>query len=121
LVTGDDKLAREVGEALPTGVRRVVTKYGSTYNAARMRPVPVVHDEIRREAAVALRSAGSIAPLKVSAPVRVQVRFRGWQMLHLLEAVPGVRRLDAHTFTWEASDMTEAQQYFMTLHRLARS
>jgi len=121
LVTGDDKLAAQVRGELPGGVRTVVTKYGSTYNAARMRPMQAVRDEIRREAAAALRGVKSIAPFKVEFPVTLRIRFREWEMIHILEAVPGVRRLDAHTFVCQAADMIEAQKYFVTLHRLSRS
>ena len=121
LVTGDDKLSEQVASELPAGVHTVITKFGSTYNAARMRPLQTVRDEIRQTAARALSNAGTIAPLKIEYPVKLTIRFREWEMIHVCEAMPGVQRLDAHTFQCQPADIIEAQKYFVTLHRLSRS
>ena len=120
LATGDDKLAAQASALLP-GVHTVVTKEGLAYNAARMRPLQQVRREIREAAAVAVRDADEIAPFKPVFPAEMIVRFRHWECLYALEAVPGVERIDVRSFRCRPGDAIEAQKYFATLHRLARS
>ena len=121
MVTGDDKLVAQVKEELPAGVYTVMTKTGWGPNAACMRPVQQVRDEIRRTAAKALLEVNSIQPLKPSFPTSLRIRFRNWEGLDACEAVPHVQRVDAQTFECRVADAIEAQKYFATLHRLASS
>lgn len=120
LVTGDDKLAAQATTQLP-GVRTVVTKEGLAYNAARMRPLQQVRDDIRQAAATAVREAKGLSPFRPVFPAELIVRFRHWECLYALEAVPGVERIDVRSFRCRPADAVEAQKYFATLHRLARS
>lgn len=121
MVTGDDKLVAQVKEELPPGVYTVMTKTGWGPNAALMRPIQQVRDDIRRTAAKAVLDAKSIAPFKPSFPATLRIRFRNWEGLHACEAVPHVKRVDAQTFECRVTDAIEAQKYFATLHRLATS
>ncbi|HOW72844.1 MAG TPA: M55 family metallopeptidase [Phycisphaerae bacterium] len=121
MVTGDDKLVAQVKEELPEGVYTVMTKTGWGPNAARMRPIQQVRDEIRRTAAKAVLDAESIPPLKPGFPATLRIRFRNWEGLHACEAVPHVRRVDPQTFECRVADALEAQKYFATLHRLANT
>ncbi len=120
LVTGDDKLKAQVAEELPPGVRSVVTKTGWAYNAARMRPIQVVRDEIRAAAADALRYRAELKPLKPALPATLTMKFRHWEGLNICASVPGVERLSADTFQARPANIIEAQKYFATLMRLAR-
>lgn len=121
LVTGDDKLAAQVREELPPGFEFVVTKTGWAHFAAKMRPIETVRDEIRRAAARAVAGAKAVSPLRPSLPLDVAVRFRDWENLGALAAVPHVERVSHDTFRFQAADVIEAQKYFTTLHRLARA
>jgi D-amino peptidase len=120
LVTGDDKLKAQAAQELPAGFEFVVTKTGLAYNAARMRPMVKVHDEIEAAARRAMQRAGEVKPLKPRVPVTLTLRFRNWEGLNACAAMPGVERLAVDTFQCRALDMIEAQKYFATLHRLAR-
>lgn len=120
LVTGDDKLKAQVAEELPAGVRSVVTKTGWAYNAARMRPIKVVRDEIRAAAAESVRGCKQLPPYKPACPATLTMKFRHWEGLNICAAVPGVERLSSDTFRARPNDIIEAQKYFATLMRLAR-
>jgi D-amino peptidase len=120
LVTGDDKLIAQLKQELPDGYQTVITKTGWAYNAARMRPIVSVREDIRAAAARALAEVKALPVFKPAMPVTLTVRFRHWEGLHACAAVPGVERLAVDTFQCRAVDIIEAQKYFSTLHRLAR-
>lgn len=120
LVTGDDKLKVQVEAGLPTGFQFVVTKRGWAYNAAQMRPLVVVREEIEAAARKAVEQAASVTPFKPTLPLTCLLRFRHWEGLNACAAVPGVERLAFDSFQFRAADIIEAQKYFSTLHRLAR-
>jgi len=120
LVTGDDKLAAQVKEELPPGCHSVITKTGWAYNAAHMRPILKVRNEIRLAAARSLADLKSLPIFKPKLPAVVTLRFRHWEGLHACAAVPNVERIAVDTFQFQAADFIEAQKYFATLHRLAK-
>jgi D-amino peptidase len=119
LVTGDDKLKEQLDHELPPGFHYVITKTGMGHKAARLRPLKDVCDEIRETAAASLADLEGLPVFMPHLPVTVSMRFRHWEGLDICAAVPGVQRLDVATFQFRAADMTEAQKYFVTLHRLA--
>jgi D-amino peptidase len=119
-VTGDDKLKAQVEADLPSGFEYVVTKTGWAHNAACMRPMSRVREEIEAAAGRATQRAGTVKPFKPTLPVTITMRFRHWEGLDVCAAVPGVKRLSVDTFQYTAADMIEAQRYFVTLNRLAK-
>ncbi|HOB73239.1 MAG TPA: M55 family metallopeptidase [Phycisphaerae bacterium] len=120
LVTGDERLKAQLDRELPAGFEFVATKTGLAFNAARMRPIAKVREDIEAAARSATVRASQIEPLKPRLPVTLTVRFRHWEGLNICACVPGVERLAADTFQCVARDMMEAQKYFVVLHRLAR-
>jgi len=121
MITGDDKLAGQVRKTLPPGIHFVVTKTGWAFNAAQMRPIAAVREEIRETAAKALSDLQRLPIYRPSLPATITMRFRNWEGLHACEAFPGVRRLSVDTFQYQAGDLIEAHRYFSTLQRLAKS
>jgi D-amino peptidase len=120
LITGDDKLIAQVTQELPAGFLHVQTKTGMAFHAARMRPIPVVRQEIRQTAAKALANVRSLQPYRPALPVTITLRFRHWEGLDACAAVPTVERLSIDTFQFRSTNFIEAQKAFATLHRLAR-
>ncbi len=120
LVTGDDKLIAQVTQELPPGFLHVQTKTGMAFHAARMRPIPIVREEIRQTAARAMTKIKTLSPYKPTLPATITLRFRHWEGLDACAAVPTVERLSVDTFQFRAPDFIEAQKGFATLHRLAR-
>lgn len=121
LISGDDKLAGQVRDTLPPGYRFVVTKTGWAFNAAQMRPIGIVRNEIREATTAALGDLQRLPVYKPGLPAAITMRFRHWEGLHACEAMPNVRRLSIDTLQYQASDFVEAHQYFSALQRLARS
>ena len=63
----------------------------------------------------------ALAVYRPTLPLTLTLRFRNWENVNACAVVPHVRRLDAQTIEVQAVDAIEAQKYFVTLHRLARS
>jgi len=120
LVTGDDLLKEQVEQELPPGVHYVITKTGMGHKCARLRPPADARDEIRDTAAAALDGLEGLTPLRPEWPATLSIRFRHWEHLSAVEAIPGVRRTGIDSFACRPSDMIEAQRYFITMHRLGR-
>lgn len=120
MITGDDKLADQVRETIPAGFEFVVTKTGWSFNAAQMRPIAMVRQEIRETAGRVLSQPRRLPVYRPSLPATITVRFRQWEGLHACEALPNVRRLSVDTFEYAAADFIEAHKYFSTLNRLAK-
>jgi D-amino peptidase len=121
LIGGDDKLAAQVANTLPPGFHFVVTKTGWAFNAAQMRPIAMVREEIRETAAKALGSLQRLPIYRPGLPATITMRFRHWEGLHACEGLSGVRRLSVDTFQYQAGDVIEAHRYFSTLQKLAKS
>ncbi|MDM8005988.1 MAG: M55 family metallopeptidase [Phycisphaerae bacterium] len=120
MITGDDKLARQVRATIPAGFEFVVTKTGWSFNAARMRPIATVRHEIRETARKVLLEPRRLPVYRPPLPATITVRYRHWEGLHACEAVPNVKRLNVDTFEYTAADFIEAHKYFSTLNRLAK-
>jgi len=120
LIAGDDKVLAQVAEELPSGFHTVRTKTGLTRRGARMRPIPVVREELKKTAARCLADVKSLSAFKPDMPATLTLRFRDWENLEACEAVPGVERIAVDTFQCRVADVIEAQKYFITLHRLAK-
>jgi D-amino peptidase len=120
MVTGDDRLKGQLDEELPPGFHYVITKTAMAYKAARMRPIEEVRSEIRETATAALSDVEALPVFEPELPATMTLRFRHWEKLTDLEAVPNVERIDANTVQVQVNSIIEAQKYFMTLVRLAR-
>ncbi len=121
MAAGDDKFAAQVRSELPGGFLTVTTKTGWTPTSARLRPLKQVRDEIRASATKSLANLKALAVYRPTLPITLTLRFRNWENVNACAVVPRVRRLDAQTIEVQAVDAIEAQKYFVTLHRLARS
>jgi D-amino peptidase len=115
LASGDAAFAQEF-TAL-TGTPVVVTKTALGSSAARMRNPEVVRQELESGARGALRSLRDARPLEVREPATVRMRFASTTRPYILEAIPGVTRVDGFTVEFEARTMAEAYQMIRLAYR----
>ena len=120
LVTGDEKLMGQLKVSLPAGWESVVTKTGWAFNAAQNRPMGLVRTEIKAAAERAVRNVKKLSVYRPTLPATVRMRFRHWEGLSAVAAVPNVERVAPDAFEFRARDIIEAQKYFSTLNKLAR-
>ncbi|UCC26720.1 MAG: M55 family metallopeptidase [Gemmatimonadales bacterium] len=115
LASGDRAFGEEF-TAL-TGAPVVVTKEALGSSAARLRSPESVRAELAARAGEALRSLPEARPLEVRQPVVTRIRFASTTRPYLLEAIPGVIRVDGSTVEFRSESMGEAYQMIRLAYR----
>ncbi|MEQ8331118.1 MAG: M55 family metallopeptidase [Longimicrobiales bacterium] len=121
LVAGDSAAAAEAGAQYAAAT--VTTKTAETPSAARLVHPEEVHRRLRAgvdEALGALR-AGSARPWDVGAPVRIRMRFASPTHVDVLQAIPGMSKVDGYTVAYTAEDADQAYRLIRLMYRFVSS
>jgi D-amino peptidase len=116
LVSGDQSLAAEARELLGPAVETVVVKHAVGRYAARSVAPSVACRLIREGATAALGRAH--APLRLPAPVRLEVDFARTHMADMAELVPGSVRTAGRTVAYTHDDYREVFRAWRALYNL---
>lgn len=120
LVAGDDALADEVADWLPSAERVVVKHAGGGNAAASLHPSVargLVRDAARR--AVQRAVAGELSPLLLDPPVVIEVEYRNAIAADYAAVVPGAERYGDRGVRFQAADPVTAYRGFLAGVRLA--
>ena len=118
MVSGDDKLARQIAETLP-GTRAVIVKHALDATAVRTLPRRDVYTLIRQGAKDAVANR-HLSPLKtVHPPVTFQVEFKRSSQAEVASLLPVVTRIGARIVEVTGHDMVEGFRMVKGLMRLA--
>jgi len=115
LVAGDSSVVEQL--ARPTGAEMVTTKYAITPQSARLIHPQVVRDRLAAATTRGLGRIKSSRPLRITAPVRVRLQLSDITIPQILEAIPGVQRVDGYTVEFTAKNMTEAYRLIRLMYR----
>lgn len=120
LVTGDNEVAAEAAETIP-GVRTITVKDAVGQISANLMHPLRARTLIRDAACTAVRLATSNrpAPLAVTGPVLLELRFARSQQADLAAVMPGAHRTGANAVSWEGSDYLECYRAFRAMLALA--
>jgi len=122
MVSGDDRLKRDVSSTMPW-LEYVMVKTATSASSATLRPVAEAHADLRaaaRRAAERLRSpdAGGFKSMRLREPVQAAVRAVAPASLSPLRNVPGVNYAD-EMVTFEAPDYQAAYNGLVALTNVA--
>ncbi len=119
LVAGDDRLVEEVAEWLPAADRVIVKRAVGWRAAASVHP-SIARDLVRSgaERAVGRAVAGELEPLRLSAPVRLEVEYRNGGEADHAAVVPPAERFGDRGVRIVAPDMPTAYRAFLAGIRL---
>lgn len=106
-VSGDDKLADEL--SWMTWLEYVTVKKARGADDAELRPVEEVHEEMRAGAMRAVRNISHSKSVKLTEPIKAQLRAVPPADLSLFENIPGIDYND-QTVTFMAADFMEAYE-----------
>jgi D-amino peptidase len=117
LVSGDQALAAEARETLGPSVETVIVKHALGRFAARS-VAPSVACRLIREGVIAALGRPH-APLRLPAPIRLEVDFALTQMADMAELVPGSVRTAGRTVAFTHDDYREVFRAWRALYNLA--
>lgn len=107
LVSGDDRLVKEVRQFLGSGVETVITKQGISRAAAQCRHPEDVHFEIEAKASRAIQKIEKLKPFTFKTPIRAEIDLVGSMIADVVELVPGIERVNGRNVTFKAKDILE--------------
>ena len=101
------------------GVRTeaVVTKVAVTPMSARLLHPQAVRDSLTSATRRALARREPARPYTLGTPVRVRLRFADITTPQVLEAIPGVRRIDGYTVAFTAPTMADAYRMIRLMYK----
>ena len=115
VAAGDATFAEQFSALVQT--HAVTTKKAVGYQVAELLHPEVVRERLRTATHEALADLESATPLRVSDPIRIRIRFASTTRPDVLEAIPGVRRVDGYTVEYDANNMTEAYKLIRLMYR----
>lgn len=121
LASGDEALAAELKGFLTA--ETVVTKTALTPSAAALRHPEVVRADLEAGVAraVARLRRGEVRPWSVGDPVRIRMRFQSTTHVEILQAIPGMSKVDGYTVAYTARDADEAYRLIRLMYRFVQS
>jgi D-amino peptidase len=115
MASGDSAFVAQFTARVPA--EAVVTKVAVTPMSARLTHPQVVRDSLGAAARRGLARRGGATPFTVGAPVRVRLQFADVTTPQVLEAIPGVRRMDGYTVTFTAPTMADAYRMIRLMYK----
>ena len=115
LASGDSAFIAQFGETVRTEL--VATKAAITGQSARMLHPTVVKERLTTATRRALAGLAGAKPFDPGTPVRVRIRFSDHTLPQILEAIPGVQRVDGFTVGFTAATMEEAYPLIRLMYR----
>lgn len=110
MVSGDDALVKET-TALLGSVEGAVVKWASGFHSAKTLMPDAAYQLIREKVKVAMGRITEFKPYKVSAPIRLDVRFKNYRPSEVLSYLTTVERTDAHSIRFMGKDMIEVSKF----------
>ena len=97
--------------------RTVATKEAVGSSVAKLIHPEDVRNRLRQATLDALDTLGDARPLEVGGPATVRMRFASTTRADILQAVPGMRRLDGTSVEYRAGNMVEAYKLIRLMYK----
>ncbi len=119
LVSGDDKLIKEVKKILGSQVETVVTKYSISRFAAKCRHPVDVQNELELRTQWAIKKIKKLKPFRFRYPINAEIDVLNSLIGDAIKSLPGLKRLSARKYTVKAKDILEFYRCLMLICDLA--
>ena len=115
LASGDSTFTLQFRELVDA--RTVATKEAIGSSVARLHHPEVVRERLRATTLKALSDLSAARALEVEEPVTIRMRFATTTRADILQAVPGMRRVDGTAVEYEARTMDEAYRLIRLMYK----
>ena len=121
MVSGDDAYVEHAEHVLfeapwslqSATVEGVVSKWAASYTSARMLKPALVQQRIAETISVALDRLPEFQVVPISTPITLDVCCIQTKAVELLDYLPNVKRLDAHTLRFVGEDIIEVSKFLI--------
>jgi len=121
LVSGDDKLAKEIEKFFGHNVETVITKYSISRFCARCRHPVDVQKEIELKAQRAVKKINRLKPFKFKYPINAEIEMLNSLLGDAIKSLPGLKRISARKFVFKSKDILEFYRHLILICDLAGS
>lgn len=115
MASGDQTFTEEIRKLVP--VRTVATKQAIGNNAAKLLHPDVVIRELQAQAKAALKEVGKVKALPIAGPVEFKIKLDTPTRADIAMGIPGMKRVDGFTVSYQAKDMTEAYKLIRIIYK----
>ena len=115
LASGDSTFAAQFTSIVST--RAVTTKVAVGSLVARLYHPEAVGEQLQSATTTALGDLARARPLSIQEPVTVRMRFSSTTRADILQAVPGMKRVNGYTVEIQADDMVDAYQLVRLMYK----
>ena len=115
LAQGDSTFAKQITQLFD--VHTVVTKYAIGSSVARLVHPDVARQRLHSTTLEALANLDSARPISVQEPMTVRIRFASTTRADILQAIPGMRRIDGWTVEYTAENMVDAYKMVRLMYK----
>jgi D-amino peptidase len=110
MVSGDDIVVKET-TALLGNIEGAVVKWSYGFHSAKTLMPEAANDLIREKVKKAITRIKEFKPYKLTAPVRLDVRFKNYRPSEVLSYLSIVERTDAHSIRFTGKDIVEVSKF----------
>ena len=118
LAAGDDVFTTQFGELV--NCELVATKTAETAQVARLKHGELVQRELFAATERALKKLKKIKPLKNKNLVQIKLKFSSTIQAEVLQAIPGMDRVDGYTVGYTAKNMQEAYSLIRLMYKYVK-
>ncbi|MGB9720332.1 MAG: M55 family metallopeptidase, partial [bacterium] len=115
LVSGDDKLAKEIKRFFGPQVETVVTKYTISRFCAKCRHPADVQKEIEIKAQRVIKKINKLKPFKFKYPINAEIEMINSLFGDAIKNLSGLKRMSARRFIFKARDILEFYHHLMLI------
>ncbi|MEJ1240921.1 M55 family metallopeptidase [Chryseolinea sp. T2] len=115
LASGDKTFSEEIRKLVSP--RIVITKEAIGNNAAKLLHPDVVIKELQVQTRAAVKDIGKAKPLSLSGPVEFKIKVDTPTRADIAMSIPGMKRLDGFTVSYQARDMAEAYKLIRVIYK----
>jgi D-amino peptidase len=118
LAAGDLDFTMEIERLI--GTNTVSTKEAISPQVAKLIHPDVVRERLAAATRKALNELESAALFDIGKPIRIKMRFASTTRVDVLQAMPGMSRVDGFTVAYTAKDMAEAYPLIRLMYKYVR-
>ena len=118
LAAGDSALTEEIKQLI--GTETVSTKKAISPQVAKLIHPEVVRSRLSAAIKKQLQNLTDARPFSVGKPVRIRMRFATTTRADVLQAIPGMRRVDGFSVAYTAEDMVQAYKLIRLMYKYVR-